>query len=366
MNPKDIVFIMNVDWNWIKQRPHFIAELLNENFKVHVMYQYRYHRSGLQQRKKTTLDIRPIYVLPRGDRFPRLSKLNQKIKCAAIKNEIRRTKAKILYLTFPDQADAIPCAFDGIVIYDCMDDHPAFIKSADKKQKIIRQEHALINRANLVLVSSENLIGKLKKRYGDVPEQKFHLIRNGYNGEVLELENIAYKEKNTCYTFSYFGTISSWFNFDYILRSLNDFPDIKYELYGPVAGAKIPENERIHYNGTVEHEKMLEHACKADCLIMPFYINEIIESVDPVKLYEYINFNKNILVPYYKEIERFEPFVYFYNTYEEFKAQIQALKSTQEFKYSSFEREAFLKENSWNNRVRNIEKLLSAEENILT
>ena len=58
-----MVYVMNVDWNWIKQRPHFIAELLNDKFEVHVMYQHRYRRKGLQQRINSTLDIKPIYVI---------------------------------------------------------------------------------------------------------------------------------------------------------------------------------------------------------------------------------------------------------------------------------------------------------------
>ena len=48
--------------------------------------------------------------------------------------------------------------------------------------------------------------------------------------------------------------------------------------------------------------------------MMPFILNELIESVDPVKLYEYINFEKNIICIKYDEILRFKDFVYFYNT----------------------------------------------------
>lgn len=74
---------------------------------------------------------------------------------------------------------------------------------------------------------------------------------------------------------------------------------------------------------------------------MPFIINDIIESVDPVKLYEYINFNKNILTSYYEEIDRFDPFVYFYNSYDEFRKQIDLLKSNRKLKYSESERYSF-------------------------
>lgn len=364
MSKSDLVYVMNVDWNWIKQRPHFVAELLNNKFDVHAMYQHRYGRKGLQQREKSNVDIIPIYVIPRGDRYKFLSKVNIKIKSCAVKKEIQKTSANILYLTFPDQVNNISNDYKGIVIYDCMDNHPAFVNDINQKEKIICQEEVLIKRANLVLASSEHLITVLKERYGSEIEKKVCLVRNGYNGEIITPEKTISTIKKKLYTFAYFGTISTWFNFDYILRSLDEYKDIQYELFGPVAGVQIPNHDRIHYHGTIEHDKLLESVRDADCLIMPFIVNEIIEAVDPVKLYEYINFNKNILVCNYKEIERFSPFVYFYDGYEEFKKQIQKLKNVQNVKYNNAEREAFLKENSWKCRVDVIIKALNQKGNI--
>ena len=171
--------------------------------------------------------------------------------------------------------------------------------------------------------------------------RKDKLVRNGYNGAILDQAKTVSEKKHKLYTFAYFGTISTWFNFDYILRSLEECADIQYELFGPLAGVQIPKHERIHYHGTIEHEKLLENIKDADCLIMPFLINEIIEAVDPVKLYEYINFNKNILTCRYEEIERFEPFVCFYTGYDEFIKQILNLKKSNDVKYSNDDRETF-------------------------
>ena len=140
MSKNDMVYVMNVDWNWIKQRPHFIAELLNDKFEVHVMYQHRYRRKGLQQRINSTLDIKPIYVIPRGDRYKFLSEINKKIKCSTIRKRIKKTNAGIIYLTFPDQFDVISDDYKGTVIYDCMDNHPAFVKDRKQKNKIIDSE----------------------------------------------------------------------------------------------------------------------------------------------------------------------------------------------------------------------------------
>lgn len=358
----DILYIMNVDWNWIKQRPHFIAELLSKKTNVHIVYQYRYQRTGLQQRPDRELDIEPIFVIPRGDRYKITSKINRLIKKRRVHRKIKNTNANVLYLTFPDQIDVIPKKYRGLIVYDCMDNHPEFVSNIIQKRELIRKEKQLIDRASVILATSNNLIETLKIRYGDEIEKKVHLIRNGFGGSILPINETKQIERSQLYTFAYFGTISSWFNFDYILQSLTDFQDIQYELYGPVAGVQIPEHERIHYHGTIEHDKLLENVKNADCLIMPFVVNDIIKAVDPVKLYEYINFNKNILVSEYDEIKRFSPFVHFYNSYSDFKKEICSLKQNCEIKYNNLEREEFLKKNSWNQRVEAIANIIDEEE----
>ena len=195
MNKNELVYVMNVDWNWIKQRPHFIAELLNTQFNVHVMYQHRYGRTGLQKRENVDVNLNPIYVIPRGDRYVFLSKVNAAIKCNVVKKKIKKTEANILYLTFPNQVDTIPNDYKGIVIYDCMDNHPAFVNDERQMEIIIRQEENLIKKANLVLVSSNHLIDILKSRYGNEIEEKINLVRNGYNGAILDQAKTV-SEKN--------------------------------------------------------------------------------------------------------------------------------------------------------------------------
>ncbi len=350
-----IVYVMQVDWNWIKQRPHFIAEELAKKQDITVMYQHRYTRTGYQKRDSGNLYTKPIYVIPKGDRFPFLRHINLKIKAAAIRRQVRKTGADCLYLTFPDQFDAIDTQFTGKVIYDCMDNHPAFCKDAVQRELLEKQESALVQRADAIIVSSNKLKEVLSERYGKNCEQKITLVRNGYNGQMLDTSAECTADSKT-YTLAYFGTISTWFNFEFIEKSLEDFPNLEYLLMGPTE-VQIPQHNRIRYIGTVEHENLPYVTKDVPCLIMPFLLNEIIEAVDPVKLYEYINFNKNILCVEYSEIQRFAPFVYFYTDYESYKQQLIRLMESKTVKYTNEEREAFLSQNSWESRVRLIETL---------
>lgn len=356
---KKIVYVMNVDWNWIKQRPHFIAEGLAQNNDITILYQHRYGRKGYQKRDAEGLRIKPVYVIPRGDRYGALRKLNRRIKDGVIRRQAKG--ADCLYLTFPDQVGAIPEHFGGKVLYDCMDNHPAFLKDSRARQELERQEAALVDRADGVLVSSLKLKEELLKRYGQQYETKITLVRNGYNAQDREvpMQTAAGHTADAPYTIAYFGTISSWFNFPFLEKSVAEFPNLHYLLMGPLAdGAVIPDFPQIRYIGTVEHKALGATVADTDCLMMPFVVNEIIESVDPVKLYEYINFNKNILCVRYAEVERFAPFVHFYTDYESYREQLVQLMADRTVKYTEEQRIAFLRSNSWTSRVEIIEALL--------
>lgn len=92
---------------------------------------------------------------------------------------------------------------------------------------------------------------------------------------------------------------------------------------------------------------------------MPFVLNEIVKAVDPVKIYEYINFNKNVLIREYNEVERLKEYVYFYNNADEFINAIDLMQKNNALKYSMKARIDFLAKNSWKNRVDRIVEVLS-------
>lgn len=359
---KKILYVMNVEWNWIKQRPHFIAEALAETYDMSIIYQHRYKRSGLQNRKNEEMNLIPVYLIPKISGIARLSFVNEYLLGIVIKYYIKCINPDVIYLTYPSQVCGLLAGYKGKIIYDCMDNHPAFICHKRKKEIIKRQEKSLIDRADIVLASSKKLIDILQGRYGDYVMDKIHLVRNGYNGEILKEKTRSSEKKKDLITFTYFGTISDWFDFEYILNSLVDFPNIRYELFGPIDGVKIPYHDRIVYKGVIEHDELLQNTYSTDCFIMPFVINEIIESVDPVKIYEYINFNKNILCPFYPEIGRFEKFVHYYTDYDSYKNQIKKLINEDSANYSEEERERFLLANQWKNRVKIITNCLDIKE----
>lgn len=353
---RKMLYVSHVDWRWIKQRPHFIAEGLMEHFDVSVLYTFQNrNRNLLQKRDISEGDIRPLYNIPMSGRIKPLGIINRISVRSQLMHHIRRVNPEFLYLTYPNQSGYLPNQFNGKVIYDCMDDHIAMAPPSTRVT-LENCERRILHRADIVLVSSENLRHVLIQRYGEEYGKKMHLIRNGYNGQILEIEPSVPKHSER-FTISYIGTIGKWFDFDLIMKSLDEFPDLCYKIIGPVEG-QPPQHERLEFTGTVDHSKLYDTVKDTDCLSMPFVLNDIVASVDPVKFYEYINYNMNILSIRYPEIQRYEPFVHFYEDYESFAAQIRSMMADNTVRYSQKEREQFLKANNWSNRVDTIVDIL--------
>lgn len=353
----NIIYVMHVDWNWIKQRPQYIAEFLGKNNTVSIVYDknYKSHRLSSNDPPENC-SLRAFYRIPGEfkNRFIRL--LNSFHRKALLRNLIRSSNTDVLWLSFPTMVDSIPDNYRGIVVYDCMDDHFA-MASARAKSVILECENRLLKRADLVLFSSKRLETIVTER---IAVSKPYIIRNGYIGsDFIDAEGPEIRKEDGAFHLCYFGTVSSWFDWDTVLHAIHSLEGLYVHILGPVNFLPDTVNhERLIFHGPVKHNELKSYVQDMDCFIMPFIINDIILSVDPVKLYEYIAFNKNIIVSYYPEIDRFKEFVYFYESKEDFLNRIRTLMDNNNLKYDIDASNRFLAESTWDARCKDIERIL--------
>lgn len=354
MKPK-MLYLMHIDWSWIKQRPQYIEEALEEQFDVTVICTRNYRLKEY----KVKDNVKVFYSIPFIRRFPWIWKIDVYRKARMVGQYIKKNKPEYIYLTSPQLGACVPKGYSGTVIYDCMDDMLAFNTAKHYVDRVSVQEKETVDKSEIILASSSRLKELLSKRYPYAMD-RIHVVRNGYDGKITGTASV---EKHEKFVFCYFGTISHWFNFDFILRSLEEFDDIEYLLIGPVeGGTSIPSHSRIIYMEPVDHDKLQYETRKADAFIMPFQLNDLILSVDPVKLYEYINIGKDILCIEYPEIERFKPFVHFFHDYSSFKEQIAIMTTREARKYTDEDRIEFLSHNTWDQRANQIIALLRKTE----
>ena len=354
---RKIIYFMHINWGWIKQRPQFIAEFISNKYNVIVLHPYTKTKNLLTFSKTHLITIPYFPVLASNNIYKKIKNL---IKHCYLFIAINTFNPDIIWISDPQIYKFIQFLIlkRHIVIYDCMDDTREFFQDKKQKQDIAEAEFALLSRAKIVFTSSNNLFSKLVSRGCDM--SKIYVVRNAFDGNILNCEGKPSKlsQKNK-FKIGYIGTISEWLDFDSLLFCLQEIKNIEFHFIGPVT-SQIPQHENFLFHGPIEHSKLQNLAKDYDCMIMPFKTNELIEGVDPVKLYEYINYNKNIIAIYYKEIKRFANFVYFYRSKEELVSTVKSLLGDNKLKYSQQERIEFLKHNSWSCRAEQIFKALES------
>lgn len=364
---------MHVPWGWIKQRPHFLAEKLCEDFDVDVYYRkpLSVRESTLKEEKNSSLSISsfisiPFLKIPILKKIPRINHLNV-ILAKLIIHDIK--KYDIIWITSPTLYPIIKPLVNSSqkIVYDCMDDTLSFpmYKNHLRYQNWIKKcEEDLIRNSYLSLYSAEYLKNTLFKRY-EINDANLLIINNAI--EVPHIEEQAFPDdvlsklnyvKDLSNVFMYVGTIEEWLDISVVLKSLEANPQMNVVLIGP-SNIQIPSHPRLHHLGIIKRDFIFPFMQKAKALIMPFKVTELIKSVNPVKLYEYIWMNKPIIAPKYDESVKFEEHVYLYNNVNEYLNFCEAIINNSKLAKSSEESSRnFVKDNTWDKRYEKIKERL--------
>jgi hypothetical protein len=219
-----------------------------------------------------------------------------------------------------------------LVIYDCIDDKLAF-SSVPKWMKIYLDN--LIDNAHLIFVTSSNLYRKIAEKRKD----NVYMIGNGVDPALFKkaMMDIAIpkdvKEVKKPIV-GYVGTIDDWLDFSLVRAFAKAYPGISFVFLGPVI-PKVKKEIKIlrkFHNIFIIGEKphkMLPNYLKAfDVCIIPFKINELTISVNPVKFYEYLASGKNVVSTALPEIERYKEILYMARDEREFIDNIGLALST--------------------------------------
>ena len=353
---------MHVNWDWIKQRPHFVAEYLNKEFNMTVVHESSYRKSRLtNNHNDLMIEIIELSHLPYG-RFQPIHRLNLLAYRHKLKNYIRRSD--VVWITHPTLYDWVQGLIPDTVrlVYDCMDDaleDPNVTNDAGRRNFLFTLEDALLRRCDAVFVSSDNLKTKLLERY-HVKSSNIHVVNNAINmnhkNQVNNLSAEFSKISDTLQSIYhrkiiYIGTISAWIDFDLILESLEECPNVTYIFIGPLL-AKVPKHERLLVFLPIPHDEVFEVMKMSDALVMPFKVSNFIQGVNPVKVYEYIYAHKPAIVVSYKETEKFSRYVHLYTNKNDYMNIVKRLVAgTLQTIASPQECVQYINENTWATRV---------------
>lgn len=302
-----LVYLSPVPWNSVAQRPHFFAKAALRSGFSSVLW-IEPTPSRLPQLK----DFRTKLFSVEADSFNKPEEIEVlKPRCipvepmGAIYDLINRKTIswalKRIQKYSSDVEDTVlvvgkPSRFalgimSGVkfrkIVFDVMDDFPQFFHgiSAKSMEKVHRR---VIQNADICLFSSH----RLQEKYGSLARQS-ELVLNACDEDFKkQCQSLIHERTSVASgsrTFGYVGSIAEWFDWDSVIGLAKENPEDKVVIVGPNYSTDIPDlPENIELRKAIEHSEVPILLASFNFGLIPFKKNELTNSVDPVKYYEYI------------------------------------------------------------------------------
>ena len=347
-----ILYFAPIPYSGLKQRPQFIAELLAEQHEVYYIdptisiLKFKNHdfKSMCYNPLPNLHVLRlsgalTLYRSIESLDFLHLNTISERIQLRNIISD-----CDLVWVGYPLWYYVIFKIKNKKLLYDKMDDNALITRSWLLRRLILQVEPKLIHRADRIFVTAQ-------KFYEDIVKQNpnTHLVQNAVSDEVPLIKGT--NNNSGRQIFGYVGTISHWLDFDAILTILNADEKNYVMLVGPI---EIPQitHPRITYLGVVPHKKIPELIQEFDVCLYTFQKIPLLDTIDPVKIYEYLAQNKPVLAVKSRETEKFGDRLTLYDNIVELE-EIAKKKFGEPFQTEE-ERMQFIYKNSWKARVKNI------------
>ena len=161
----NILYLMHVDWRWIKQRPHFLAEELSKRNYVYVLYDRMTQKSVVKdENEMDNGEVEEFEVIRGGFRVPLIYWINTFRKKMRIAKICREKNIDTIIIPYPTMLPCVPDTFQGKIIYDCMDDYVSMASDMARK-RVETLEAKILKKADGVSFSSSHLQQAIIERY---------------------------------------------------------------------------------------------------------------------------------------------------------------------------------------------------------
>ncbi|AJG97791.1 hypothetical protein LF65_01177 [Clostridium beijerinckii] len=214
-------------------------------------------------------------------------------------------------------------------------------------------ELRLIEKSNIYYVTAKSLMDK----YSQIKKPKYlsngcdykHFQKNSYD---FPMEYIKYE---TMKKVLYVGAIDSWFDLELLKYSVEENEEVQFFIIGPnrISLDVLKHYKNVHILGKRNYKDIPNYMYYSDLGIIPFKINDLTMSVNPIKLFEYSACGVPTIVTDMQEVSftlenlRNMP-IYIAKDKIEFSNYIKSINKTDE---DSRILKQFAEENSWDKRI---------------
>ncbi len=369
---RKILYFSPILFSDLKQRPQHIAEELSRYFKVIYiepsvsLIRCLKNKNDLYKFREFSVNGNLKVVRPSGKyRFPKSFEaldflgLNSVLERRELKDYIEH--ADMIWIGNPIYYSLVNKEKEKTIIYDKMDDYVNLTEGKWLKKVVEKNENKLINEADYIFTTSSLFNEDLRKH-----NKKVYMIKNGIDVNLVQndknvnsdeivqcIQRLKHDGKNV---FGYIGTIGSWFDYKAIEMILDHDDNNVVCIIGYNKIERL-KHKNIYYFKPVEKSRLSSIIGRFDYCLYTFKKDKFLDTIDPVKIYEYLALNKVVIGVKSIETDRFRDYIALYDDYTELKEILNNLENIK-VPFSNSELNKFVKDNSWESRVKKIIEII--------
>lgn len=311
----------------------------------------------------------PLYA-PLSGRAP-LRALTDALRRASLRRAMRLLglSEPILWLFRPEMADVPGRYGERLFIYHIVDEYAGYADlSAERAADIRRRERELIEKADLVLVTSRGL---LESKGGLNPNT--HWVPNGVDyerfahatavkAEPKELEGLPRPR------IGYVGAINEKIDVALLLQVAEAYVGASIILVGPVRVSSedsvrgidaLRARPNVHFMGQVPVERVPCLVAACDVGLLPYRRNAWTRNINPLKMYEYLACGLPAVSTDIPAVHDEDDLIYIADDSQAFVSAIDRALG-ENGKALIEKRQARASRNTWQDRVERISELIEA------
>jgi glycosyltransferase involved in cell wall biosynthesis len=294
------------------------------------------------------------------------SRLVQRLNHVLLRRQLRRALRHLKFCnpitwTFaPTSSDIVGTLGEQKIVYHCVDEFSSF---SDAATEVRRCEESLLAKSDLVFVCSTKLLEAKKPlnprtflvTHG-VDYDHFHAATNPNLPIASELQNLPHP------ILGFHGLIADWVDLPLLAKLAKLKPTWSIVLIGKADANLDPIRglPNVHYLGHRPYARLPEYLRGFDVALLPFIMNQLTVSSNPLKLREYLAAGLPVLSAPLPEALRFGPLVRTASTAEEYVCEIERLLEAGSIG-PNVERSAYVAGEAWEHKIEEMTRLLQAD-----
>lgn len=360
-----ILYFAPLAYDGLKQRPQQIAEELSLTHEIWyieptISFASSFFKNGLDCKKRQYDVSSNLHVLRLNGRFalPIRYQIYDKFMINTLYERLQLKKMyenmDAIWIGYEVCKRLVPDSFAGLLIYDKMDDNILLSTQKTVKRFIGKMEKELVKKADIIFVTAHKFYNQISKE-----REHVYIVPNGIGFDKCQPGGNKIPPK-IHKVLGYIGRIGHWVDAEAIKRIALVNKNCEIALVGP-NDQEIIKLPNVKYYGTVPKEDIPLWIDYMDTCLYPFKQTELLDTIDPVKIYEYLSRNKPVIAVDSYEMNKYHGLINCYHDYTELEELSQ--KNLKPPFSNHIEINDFLKKNSWKSRAETINRiLLIAEE----